>query len=59
MTTHCISPPNPTLPRPFWRADLYEAVKALIEAIPLPSGYTFKWKGEANSSAKANRDLGP
>lgn len=37
--------------------DLYEAVKAPIEAIELPPGYRMVWKGEAGNSAEANAGL--
>ncbi|WP_282092700.1 efflux RND transporter permease subunit [Epibacterium ulvae] len=37
--------------------DLFDAVKAPIEAIPLPPGYSFEWKGEFGNSAEANAGL--
>lgn len=37
--------------------DLFEAVRAPIEAIELPPGYTFEWKGEFGDSAEANAGL--
>ncbi len=37
--------------------DLFDAVRAPIEAIDLPPGYTFEWKGEFGNSAEANAGL--
>ncbi len=37
--------------------DLFDAVRAPIEAIELPPGYTFEWKGEFGNSAEANEGL--
>ncbi|WP_298296605.1 efflux RND transporter permease subunit [uncultured Litoreibacter sp.] len=37
--------------------DLFEAVRAPIEAIELPPGYSFEWKGEYGNSAEANAGL--
>jgi multidrug efflux pump subunit AcrB len=37
--------------------DLFDAVRGQIEAIDLPSGYTFEWKGEYGNSAEANAGL--
>jgi len=37
--------------------DLFEAVRAPIEAIELPPGYTMEWKGEYGSSQEANAGL--
>ncbi|MFK7939969.1 MAG: efflux RND transporter permease subunit [Roseovarius sp.] len=37
--------------------DLFDAVKAPIEAIPLPPGYSLQWKGEYGSSQEANAGL--
>ncbi|MEM7441415.1 MAG: efflux RND transporter permease subunit [Pseudomonadota bacterium] len=37
--------------------DLFEAVKEPIEAIALPPGYSFEWKGEFGNSAEANAGL--
>lgn len=37
--------------------DLFEQVRAPVEAIPLPPGYELVWKGEAGSSAEANAGL--
>ncbi len=37
--------------------DLFDDVKAQIEAIELPSGYSFEWKGEYGSSIEANAGL--
>ncbi len=37
--------------------DLFAAVKDPIEAIPLPPGYSFEWKGEFGGSAEANAGL--
>jgi len=37
--------------------DLFEAVRAPIEAIELPVGYTLEWKGEFGNSAEANAGL--
>ncbi|MBW4707272.1 efflux RND transporter permease subunit [Roseobacter sp. YSTF-M11] len=37
--------------------DLFDAVRAPIEAIPLPPGYSLTWEGEYGSSAEANAGL--
>ncbi len=37
--------------------DLFEAVRAPIEAIKLPPGYTMEWKGEYGTSKEANAGL--
>ncbi|WP_299298139.1 efflux RND transporter permease subunit [uncultured Tateyamaria sp.] len=37
--------------------DLFDAVKDPIEAIDLPPGYSFEWKGEFGNSAEANAGL--
>jgi len=37
--------------------DLFEEVRAPIEAIPLPPGYSLSWEGEFGSSAEANAGL--
>ncbi|MEO0401017.1 MAG: efflux RND transporter permease subunit [Pseudomonadota bacterium] len=37
--------------------DLFDAVRAPIEAIELPPGYAMEWKGEFGSSAEANEGL--
>lgn len=37
--------------------DLFDAVKAPIEAIPLPPGYSMVWKGEFGNSQEANAGL--
>ncbi|MEP4198047.1 MAG: efflux RND transporter permease subunit [Aliishimia sp.] len=37
--------------------DLFDAVRAPIEAIPLPPGYAMEWKGEFGSSSEANEGL--
>lgn len=37
--------------------DLFNEVRAPIEAIELPPGYAFEWKGEFGSSAEANAGL--
>jgi multidrug efflux pump subunit AcrB len=37
--------------------DLFDAVRGPIEAINLPPGYSFEWKGEFGSSAEANAGL--
>ena len=37
--------------------DLFEEVRAPIEAIPLPPGYSLEWKGEFGNSAEANAGL--
>jgi len=37
--------------------DLFEEVRPLVEAIPLPPGYSLVWKGEYGSSQDANAGL--
>ncbi len=37
--------------------DLFDAVRAPVEAIPLPPGYRLQWKGEYGNSADANEGL--
>ena len=37
--------------------DLFDKVRAPIEAIPLPPGYSLEWKGEFGNSAEANAGL--
>lgn len=37
--------------------DLFDAVRGPIEAIDLPPGYSFEWKGEFGNSAEANAGL--
>lgn len=37
--------------------DLFDAVRGPIEAITLPLGYRFEWKGEFGNSAEANAGL--
>ncbi|MGC1498044.1 MAG: efflux RND transporter permease subunit [Sulfitobacter sp.] len=37
--------------------ELFDAVRAPIEAIDLPPGYAFEWKGEFGNSAEANAGL--
>ncbi len=37
--------------------DLFDAVRAPIEAIELPPGYSFEWKGEFGNSQEANEGL--
>ncbi len=37
--------------------DLFDAVQGPIEAIELPAGYSFEWKGEFGNSAEANAGL--
>lgn len=37
--------------------DLFDEVRAPIEAIPLPPGYTLEWKGEYGNSQEANEGL--
>ena len=37
--------------------DLFDAVRAPVEAIDLPPGYTLEWEGEFGSSAEANAGL--
>lgn len=37
--------------------DLFDAVRTPIEAIDLPPGYSFEWKGEFGNSAEANAGL--
>ncbi len=37
--------------------DLFDAVRAPVEAIDLPPGYSFEWKGEFGNSAEANAGL--
>ena len=37
--------------------DLFDTVRGPIEAITLPAGYTFEWKGEYGNSQEANEGL--
>lgn len=37
--------------------DLQERVEPLVEAIPLPPGYTLTWDGESGGSSEANEEL--
>lgn len=37
--------------------DLFTRLRPQIEAIPLPTGYKLKWKGEYGNSTEANGDL--
>ncbi len=47
-----------SIPPDLTAASVHAEVRAAVEAIPLPIGYTMEWGGEFESSSQANASLG-